>query len=256
MTLCNIENISVYLDGELPKNDAALLRAHLEECSSCAALYRDLSLMQKGFSVLDVSPPDTLLPGVMYKVSLGEDPPRLRRVVRQLIAVAACLIVVLIASKVVSPNEQPDTSPESEIFLAVGQPEAARPEESFADFDGELGLAGQSSMSPFGRVFDEAFESLEDAVYFNGIGGSDQDAETEDGGGTASPRTEDAPSPIPPIVEEWLNGGESASDSAGESAGSGRAASEEEDCDCGECDDCEEKEEEERVRSERQSPPR
>ena len=253
MTRCDIENISAYLDGEMPENDAAQLRAHLAECSSCAALYRDLSVMQKGFSDLNVPTPDTLAPGIMYKVNLGGDPPRIRRVIRQLIAVAACLIVVLVASKVVSPNELPDAPEEREAYLAAGQPESAGIE-IFGNFDGEFELAGQGDPSPFGsRILDidEARASLDDAVSYNGT--TDRGAEAEAGGGTDSSRTDDIPSPFPPIVDEWLNGGESASEGL-ESTGFGEASYDDEDCDCGECEDCEEKEEE-RGRTERQPPP-
>jgi len=256
MTRCDIENISVYLDGEMPENDAAQLRAHLAECSSCAALYRDLSIMAKGFSDLEVSTPDTLAPGIMYKVNLGDDPPRLRRVIRQLIAVAACLIVVLVASKMVSPNELPEAPAEREAYLAAGQPEAAGIE-IFGDFDGEFGLAGQGDPSPFGsRMFDidEARASLDDAVNYNGT--PDRGAEAEAGGGTDSSRTDDIP--FPSMVDEWLNGGDSASESM-EPTGFGEAAYDVCDCgECGNCDcgECEDEKEEECDRIERQPPPR
>jgi hypothetical protein len=107
MTHCNIENISALIDGELPETDAARLRGHLQECPSCNALYQDLSAMREGFAGLEKNPPDTLARGIMYKIDIGaaDSPQRFRKAVRSLIAVAACLVAVLVVSKIAFPEE-------------------------------------------------------------------------------------------------------------------------------------------------------
>jgi anti-sigma factor RsiW len=104
---CNIEDISVYIDGEMPEAEAACLRGHLAECPSCSALYNDLSALRDGFDCLDVPPPDTLAPGIMYKIGLGGEPSRTARIVRSLVAVAACLVAVLVISRMWDDPAEP-----------------------------------------------------------------------------------------------------------------------------------------------------
>jgi hypothetical protein len=102
---CDVELISAYIDGELPESEAARLRAHMEECGSCNALCRDFTALKEGFAALETSPPDTLVPGIFYKIGLGEETPRVRRVIGRLVAVAACAAVVMIAAR---PSDTPD----------------------------------------------------------------------------------------------------------------------------------------------------
>ncbi|MDR0325156.1 MAG: zf-HC2 domain-containing protein [Oscillospiraceae bacterium] len=101
MEHCDIEALSAFIDGELPEESAARLRAHMEECPNCRALAEDMAALKEGFAALEAEPPDTLAPGILYKISLGEEPPRRRRVVRSLVSVAACLIAALVISRTV-----------------------------------------------------------------------------------------------------------------------------------------------------------
>jgi len=94
VNLCDIEAISMFIDGELPEMDAARLRGHLSECPSCRALLKDLTAVKEGFALLDDDPPDTLLPGILYKIELGEEPPRRRRIIGSLAGVAACAAIL------------------------------------------------------------------------------------------------------------------------------------------------------------------
>jgi hypothetical protein len=96
--MCDIELISMLIDGELPEDESARLRAHLEECPSCGALYSDFAALKKGFAELEAAPPDTLAPGIMYKYGLGEGPSRKRRALGSLISVAAVAAVLLVVT--------------------------------------------------------------------------------------------------------------------------------------------------------------
>ncbi|MCL2752458.1 MAG: zf-HC2 domain-containing protein [Firmicutes bacterium] len=111
MDRCDIEAISAMIDGELPEADAALLRGHFDKCPSCRILYDDFASLKKGFADLDVEPPDTLAPGILYKINLGEEPSRIRRVVGRLAAVAACAVVLLFVTRMAEPSPQYDTAP-------------------------------------------------------------------------------------------------------------------------------------------------
>ncbi|MDR0294047.1 MAG: zf-HC2 domain-containing protein [Oscillospiraceae bacterium] len=99
MEHCDIENLSAFIDGELPEESAVHVRAHLEHCPSCRALADDFAALKDGFAALETKPPDTLAPGVMYKIGLGAELPRVRRVITSLVGVAACLIAVLIIAR-------------------------------------------------------------------------------------------------------------------------------------------------------------
>jgi hypothetical protein len=111
MERCDIEAVSAFIDGELPEESAARLCGHIENCPSCRALRDDLTALKEGFAALGVPAPDTLAPGVMYKISLPGDPPRKNRMLRSLVAIAACAAAVFIITRV----------PGTEKFLAPRQ---------------------------------------------------------------------------------------------------------------------------------------
>ena len=121
MERCDIEAVSALADGELPEVSAVRLREHLEECPSCRALAGDLAALKDGFGALNAEPPDTLAPGILYKIGLGEDPPRSRRIVKSLIGVAACLIAALVISRTVA-------GPRTDLYLTGGSADNAAPE--------------------------------------------------------------------------------------------------------------------------------
>jgi hypothetical protein len=161
VTHCNIENISVYLDGEMPEAEAARLRGHLEECPSCRALYQDLSALQDGFAGLERKPPDTLAPGVMYKIGLGDEPSRAGNIIRRLVAVAACLAAALLVSRYAFPTEQYDAQPETSLVTQNAAPYGAGGgAESWPGFDGDTAneiaprLFGYDESLPAPAAFD------------------------------------------------------------------------------------------------------
>jgi hypothetical protein len=105
MAGCDIEAISALTDGELSEDAASSLHRHLDECPSCRALLEDFKALRQGLGGLDAEPPDTLMPGILYKIDLGEDPPRKGRVIKSLIAVAACAAVVFFIMRPETPTD-------------------------------------------------------------------------------------------------------------------------------------------------------
>lgn len=106
MNCCDIEAVSALIDGELPLDAAARIRAHLDECPSCRALFNDFTALREGFGELEADPPDTLAPGIIYKTGLGAEPSRVRRIAGRLVTVAACVTVLLIIARTAEAPRQ------------------------------------------------------------------------------------------------------------------------------------------------------
>ena len=151
MERCDAEAISAMTDGELPEESAARLREHLEACPRCRVLADDLAALKDGFAALDAEPPDTLAPGIIYKIGLGGEPPRSRRIVRSLIGVAACLIAALVISRTVP-------GPRTDLYLTGGSAGNAAPEAAqiYTDAGGENIL--KSSEESGGGAYDAPAE--------------------------------------------------------------------------------------------------
>ena len=90
------ELLSAYLDGELPEAEEAELRAHLDRCPDCAAMYEAFSAVGEAVRTQDV--PDTLHSRIMETVHAAEKASRTQRAIirlRPILAAAACLIVLV-----------------------------------------------------------------------------------------------------------------------------------------------------------------
>ncbi len=88
--------ISVMLDGELSPGEEAEVRAHMESCPECAAMYRAFAAV--GAAVAGQEVPDTLHEGIMEKVRAAERASRTHsRIVRMrtILTAAACLVVLV-----------------------------------------------------------------------------------------------------------------------------------------------------------------
>lgn len=193
MSSCEIEAISALLDGELPENEAALLFAHMEECPACRALYQDFTALRDGFTGLDIQPPDTFAPGTVYRLGLGEEPPRRRRVIASLLGVAACLVAVFVISQNMAP-------PDAENDLApAGIPEnesggSGLTNEEVAVIDEEPGAIPMAPQDD-GKVNDTADDLMEeDERGFDLIGDTVDGAEEPQ---NAEEIAEPSPSPEP-----------------------------------------------------------
>jgi hypothetical protein len=94
-----LENLSAYLDGELPPDEAAAVRAHLDDCPVCLAAERDLRALAGLLARLPEHPaPQDLARGVQQEVRRRARPVFLRRTIRtwlQAAAVAAGVVLVV-----------------------------------------------------------------------------------------------------------------------------------------------------------------
>jgi hypothetical protein len=91
--------IGALADGFLDGHEAAAIRAHLESCPECASLYRDLQRIHAALSGDYCDVPDTLVPGVMYKIGLHSKGRR-RLSFGWFTAAAAVLAVILLANPI------------------------------------------------------------------------------------------------------------------------------------------------------------
>jgi anti-sigma factor RsiW len=87
--------IGALADGFLEEAEAAPVRLHLESCAACASLYRDLLRIHNALSGDYFDPPDTLVPGVMYKISLHRKGKRRLSFGWVTMAAAALALIVL-----------------------------------------------------------------------------------------------------------------------------------------------------------------
>ena len=90
------EMISALLDGELSGEDEAALRAHMEACPSCRAMYEAFAAV--GGAVRGQDVPATLHEGIMTKVRAAERAGKTQHTIirlRPILAAAACFIVLI-----------------------------------------------------------------------------------------------------------------------------------------------------------------
>ncbi len=96
MTHPNSEQLSDYLDGELPAGETRLLEAHLVQCGECAALLAEIRRVVARAQALEDRPPRAdLWPGVA--AAIGAVPGRGRRLtlsIPQLLAAGIALMVL------------------------------------------------------------------------------------------------------------------------------------------------------------------
>lgn len=90
------EMISALLDSELSEEEAAEVRAHLDVCPECRAMYDAFAAV--GAAMADEDVPDTLHDGIMAKVRTAEKAKKTQGVLirlRPILAAAACLVVLV-----------------------------------------------------------------------------------------------------------------------------------------------------------------
>jgi len=90
-------DIGALADGFLDEAEAAPIREHIQSCPDCASLYRDLCRVHDALSGDFDDPPDTLVPGVMYKIKLHSKGQK-RLSFGWFTAAAAVLAIVLLAN--------------------------------------------------------------------------------------------------------------------------------------------------------------
>ena len=90
------EMISALLDGELSADEEAEVRAHMEHCPDCRAMYEAFAAVGEAVGAQEV--PATLHSGIMDKVHAAEKASRTQHTIvrlRPILAAAACLVVVV-----------------------------------------------------------------------------------------------------------------------------------------------------------------
>ena len=104
------ELISRLVDGEISRDENAALMAHLKTCSSCNAMYAVFHDLSDILSEEPAELPAGLHENIMAEVrrsAMVKKNRRLRRVgLRTALTAAACLVLVLFASRVLNPGER------------------------------------------------------------------------------------------------------------------------------------------------------
>jgi len=114
--MCQTEQISALIDGELTQAEAERVLAHIGDCPSCRALYKDFQTMRRGFAALEAAVPDAMRPSIIAACR----PARFRRIARSFAGAAACLIVVF-AVVWLLPHMQPAMNVSEEVRDAVNE---------------------------------------------------------------------------------------------------------------------------------------
>lgn len=171
------EMISALIDGALDEGQEAELRAHMETCPSCKSLYEAFSGLSEAMSDELVVPPESLIQGIMFKISIEEQKKRKKRSrVGGFTAAAACLALILVGAsrvgllpdfdlgmgKSVAPRLAIETgdvydAPENEQLLYQLEPPAAKK---------ELADAGQPANTEPVSEPSELFEDKEEEIGF------------------------------------------------------------------------------------------
>ncbi len=90
--------IEAAVDDQLPQPDIDRLNLHMNECQQCRSLYQlDVSI-HKGAAGLQVDAPETLLPGLMYRIRNDKKQPRFAFGRFTTLAVAAAAVLLLLNS--------------------------------------------------------------------------------------------------------------------------------------------------------------
>ncbi len=104
-----LEAISESVDGLLEEPRQHELDAHLAVCPACRACFDAFSAQKSVMDHWEETPPDTLLPGILYKIDLEQRQLRhpMRRRFGALASVAAAIVIlVAVLPSVISPSSK------------------------------------------------------------------------------------------------------------------------------------------------------
>lgn len=176
------EMISALLDGELSAEEEAEVRAHMEHCPECRAMYEAFAAVGEAIGTQEV--PATLHSGIMDKVHAAEKARRTQHTIvrlRPILAAAACLIVVVGTVFALKNTVGFGRSMKSASTAAVPHTDEARPEIAMAPDTGTMyvtgGASGASAKSaapvpeaaaPETIIFDSKMETKEES-YDQGV---------------------------------------------------------------------------------------
>ena len=181
------DQLSDYLDGELPADERDAVEAHLRSCAACAAVVNDLKRVVARAASVEARPPQAdLWAGIAGRIDAGGSPARVApfapRAARrfaftlpQLAAAAALLIAVSggVAWQAAARTGTPDglrndsartaAHPSSSV-AADGSADVAQPFEASADGTGAADFARVEHISMADAQYDAAVADLEKAL--------------------------------------------------------------------------------------------
>ena len=116
-----LDLISARLDGQLTVQEEADLTAHLQTCPTCRAIAKDMEGLHSALAAVgEVDAPPELSQTVLSKIRVEKRPNR-RRTLRQLSALAACLVlcvgVLRVADATYSERNRQTIPPSTEAHL-------------------------------------------------------------------------------------------------------------------------------------------
>lgn len=122
-----IEKIVLSLDGELSEQEEKALEAHLGVCEGCRCLYRTYRNLDAGIQDMELEPPEGLVKSVMQEIRLEQEKTRpiyyIKRMKFSLVALAACLVLVVAGKFVSLPQEAAPDTPASQPETMAAEPE-------------------------------------------------------------------------------------------------------------------------------------
>jgi len=141
--------LSAYMDGELTAAEQVHVRAHLEQCPECRALYEQLMTLHTSFSDLEeISAPENFAQGVMARIRAEENPkviPLFKRPqVRAVMGLAACALLCIGFGRVALDGSFKNSS--------VGQAAPAAAPGSAVYDAAEYSVQATSGSSPEARI--------------------------------------------------------------------------------------------------------
>ena len=171
------ERISALLDGELSAVEEAEVRAHMEHCPECRAMYEAFAAVGEAIGTQEV--PATLHSGIMDKVHAAEKASRTQHTIvrlRPILAAAACLIVVVGTVFALKNTVGFGRSMKSASTAEIPHANEARPETAMAPDTGSVYVAGGASgasaksaspvpeaAAPEAIIFDSKMETKEES---------------------------------------------------------------------------------------------
>ncbi len=104
------ELISRLVDGEISKNEYAMLQAHMENCAECSAMYAIFASLSDIIGSEDEPLPEDLheniMAGVRRHAMINNNKRRLSKPLRNTLAAAACAALVLFAARGLAPADK------------------------------------------------------------------------------------------------------------------------------------------------------
>jgi len=114
------ETVAALIDGELTHNDAAAVRAHVQQCAACRAREAHFARVASTLTRLELPADDAFVASVAQRLDRKSSRPHLGRLVAPVLAAAAAVVVTVWIAR-------PASSEPVSKFTARGAPSPAGP---------------------------------------------------------------------------------------------------------------------------------